>query len=46
MFQKVNKCLCMSKNYNNSSNRRKIALFLKIHMFFVPKVTVNGVRQN
>lgn len=26
----------MSKNYINSSNRRKIVLFFKIHMFFVP----------
>ena len=36
MFQKVNKFLCPFKNYIISSNRRKIALFFKIYMFFVP----------
>lgn len=34
----------MSKNYNNSSNRRKIALFLKIHMFFIPNLIIKMPR--
>ena len=38
MFQKVNKFLCPFKNYIISSNRRKIALFFKIYIFFVPKL--------
>ncbi len=38
MFQKVNKSLYQSKNFYNSSNRRKIALFFKIYMFFVPNL--------
>ena len=41
MFQKVNKSLYTSKNFYNSSNRRKIALFFKIYMFFVPNLIIN-----
>ena len=41
MFQKANKFLYTSKNFYNSSNHRKIALFFKIYMFFVPNFIMN-----